>query len=96
MVTISDFLEATAAFINVKKEQIYLHEDVNKACNDISQILINSLKENSVELTEEEVSVLIDKFFGEIVNSLDLIVATSYSVGFIDSLKFQELIKEME
>lgn len=92
----SGFLEAAAAYIKVKKEKIYLNEDIISACRDITKLLIKQLNEHGIELSENEASMITDDYFDEILNQLDLIVVTAYFEGFVDSTKFHELLKELK
>lgn len=91
-----DFLEAAAAFIDVKKEQIYLNEDIKNACSDFSRILIKQLNERGIELSENEATSIKDDYFSEIVDSLDFIIVAAYCEGFADSTKLQKFIKGLK
>ena len=91
-----DFLEAAAAFIDVKKEQIYLNEDVKNACSEISRILIKQLNANDIQLSENEAEMIKDDYFDEILDPLDVIIVTAYVLGFADSTKLQKFTEGLK
>lgn len=82
--------------MSAKKEQIYSNEGVNNACNDVSQIIVNYLQQQNIEISTSEKNHLVEEIYDEILSSLDVIIAYSYKAGFTDGLKFQQIMKEMK
>lgn len=96
MIYINQFFEAVEAYMQVKKEQIYLDESVSNACTNISQIIVTYLEKHNIEMNETEKKQVVEKIYNEILESMDVIIEQSYKKGFVDGLTFKSFIKELK